>query len=80
MDPRKQRCWGIRSRTARKEYLHRYLWQYDFLCKSRKLNDGERTVLAIKAAEGKGSCIGSRAEYNRAEMETAFRNRAVFRT
>jgi hypothetical protein len=35
------------------EYLHRYLWQFDFVWNSRKLNDGERTVLAIKAAEGK---------------------------
>jgi hypothetical protein len=35
------------------EYLHRYLWQYDFLWNTRKLNDGERTILGIKAAEGK---------------------------
>jgi transposase-like protein len=35
------------------EYLHRYLWQADFLWNARKLNDGERTVLAIKSAEGK---------------------------
>jgi transposase-like protein len=36
-----------------KEYLHRYLWQFDFVWNTRKLNDGERTVEAIKAAEGK---------------------------
>lgn len=36
-----------------REYLHRYLWQFDFVWNSRKLNDDERTVLAIKAAEGK---------------------------
>jgi transposase-like protein len=36
-----------------KEYLHRYLWQFDFLWNGRKLNDGERTVLAIRSAEGK---------------------------
>lgn len=36
-----------------KEYLHRYLWQFDFLWNGRKLNDGERTVAAIQAAEGK---------------------------
>jgi transposase-like protein len=36
-----------------KEYLHRYIWQFDFLWNGRKLNDGERTVLAIKSAEGK---------------------------
>jgi hypothetical protein len=36
-----------------REYLYRYLWQFDFVWNSRKLNDGERTVLAVKAAEGK---------------------------
>jgi hypothetical protein len=36
-----------------KEYLHRYLWQFDFVWNTRKLNDGERTVQAIQAAEGK---------------------------
>jgi transposase-like protein len=36
-----------------KEYLHRYLWQFDFMWNARKLNDGERTVLAIRSAEGK---------------------------
>lgn len=36
-----------------KEYLHRYLWQWDFCWNNRTMNDGERTVAAIKAAEGK---------------------------
>jgi transposase-like protein len=36
-----------------REYLHRYLWQFDFVWNGRKLNDGERTVLAIRSAEGK---------------------------
>jgi transposase-like protein len=36
-----------------KEYLHRYLWQFDFVWNTRKMNDGERTVSAIQAAEGK---------------------------
>ena len=36
-----------------KEYLHRYLWQFDFMWNARKLNDGERTALAVKSAEGK---------------------------
>ena len=36
-----------------REYLHRYLWQFDFIWNGRKLNDGERTVLAIKSGEGK---------------------------
>ena len=43
---------GIYHNVSR-EYLHRYLWQFDFLWNNRKLNDGERTVLGIKAAEGK---------------------------
>jgi len=36
-----------------KEYLHRYIWQFDFVWNTRKMNDGERTVEAIRAAEGK---------------------------
>jgi transposase-like protein len=36
-----------------KEYLHRYLWQFDFVWNTRKMNDGERTLSAIKAADGK---------------------------
>lgn len=39
--------------SVSKEYLHRYLWQFDFLWNHRNLNDGERTVLAIRSAEGK---------------------------
>lgn len=36
-----------------REYLHRYLWQYGSLSNTRRMNDGERTVLAIREAEGK---------------------------
>lgn len=36
-----------------KEYLHRYLWQFDFMWNSRMMNDGERVVAAIRSAEGK---------------------------
>ena len=43
---------GIYHNVSR-EYLHRYLWQFDFLWNNRKMNDGERTVLAIREAEGK---------------------------
>ncbi len=39
--------------SVSKEYLHRYIWQFDFLWNGRRLNDGERTILAIKLAEGK---------------------------
>jgi len=35
------------------EYLYRYLWQFNFVWNTRKMNDGERTVAAIKSAEGK---------------------------
>ena len=35
------------------EYLERYLWQFGFLYNNRRMNDGERTALAIKSAEGK---------------------------
>jgi transposase-like protein len=43
---------GIYHNVSR-EHLHRYLWQYDFLWNNRQLNDGERTIAGIKAAEGK---------------------------
>lgn len=43
---------GIYHNISR-EYLHRYLWQFDFLWNNRQLNDGERTIAAIKSAEGK---------------------------
>jgi transposase-like protein len=39
--------------SVSKEHLHRYLWQFDFLWNLRKMNDGERTIAAIKCAEGK---------------------------
>jgi hypothetical protein len=43
---------GIYHNVSR-EYLHRYLWQFDFLWNNRQLNDGERTIAAIQSAEGK---------------------------
>src|SRR5208282_5111186 len=43
---------GIYHNVSR-EYLHRYLWQFDFMWNTRMLNDGERTVLAMKTAEGR---------------------------
>ena len=30
--------------SVSKEYLHRYLWQFDFLWNGRRMNDGERTA------------------------------------
>lgn len=46
---------GIMSiyHNVSKDYLHRYLWQWDFLWNNRQMNDGERTIAAIRAAEGK---------------------------
>src|SRR5664279_6450780 len=49
---------GIYHNVSR-DYLHRYLWQFDFAWNNRYLNDGERTVLAIKAAEGKRLMYGT---------------------
>lgn len=43
---------GIFHNVSR-EYLHRYLWQFDFLWNNRKMNDGERTALLVRAAEGR---------------------------
>jgi transposase-like protein len=43
---------GIYHNVSR-EYLHRYLWQFDFMWNNRQMNDGERTVAGIKCAEGK---------------------------
>ena len=43
---------GIYHAVSRK-YLHRYLWQFDFVWNHRYDNDGERTIAAIKTAEGK---------------------------
>ena len=36
-----------------KEYLHRYIWQFDFVWNNRKSNDGERIVQLIRSMEGK---------------------------
>jgi transposase-like protein len=36
-----------------KKYLHRYLWQFDFVWNNRGLNDGERTAALIRVTEGK---------------------------
>jgi len=36
-----------------KKHLHRYMGEFEFRYNGRMLNDGERTVAAIKSAEGK---------------------------
>ena len=43
---------GIYHNVSR-EYLHRYLWQFDFVWNNRHMNDGERIELMIQSAEGK---------------------------
>lgn len=35
-----------------KTHLHRYLGEFEFRFNNRHLNDGDRTVAAIRAAEG----------------------------
>ena len=54
---------GVYHNVSR-EYLHRYLWQYDFLWNGRKLNDGERTIQAIQGAEGKRLMYKSSEDLN----------------
>lgn len=38
---------GIYHNVSR-EYLHRYLWRFDFMRNNRQLNDGERTIVGVK--------------------------------
>jgi transposase-like protein len=52
-----------------KEHLHRYLAHYDFLWNSRKINDGDRTALAISAAEGKRLMYREPSAAGQAEVE-----------
>lgn len=39
--------------SVSKEHLHRYLAEFEFRYNNRELTDGQRTVAAIKAAQGK---------------------------
>ena len=39
--------------SVSKQHLHRYLAEFEFRYNTRKMNDGDRTVKAIQAAEGK---------------------------
>jgi len=43
---------GVYHNVSR-DYLHRYLWQFDFIWNTRHLNDGERTARLIRVTEGK---------------------------
>ncbi len=36
-----------------KQHLHRYLSEFDFRYNSRKMKDGERSLMAVKGANGK---------------------------
>ncbi len=38
---------GIYHNVSR-EYLHRYIWQFNFVWNTRTMNDGERTSAAIQ--------------------------------
>ena len=39
--------------SVTKKHLHRYLSEFDFRYNARRMNDGERTALAIQSASGK---------------------------
>jgi hypothetical protein len=39
--------------SVSKKHLHRYLAEYEFRYNGRELSDGERTIAAIQAADGK---------------------------
>jgi hypothetical protein len=39
--------------AASKRHLHRYVAHYDFLWDVQKMNDGQRTIAAHRASEGK---------------------------
>jgi hypothetical protein len=43
-----------------KKYLHRYIWQFDFIWNNRKLNDGERTAELIRVTEGAAAAFCGR--------------------
>jgi transposase-like protein len=43
---------GIYHNVSR-EYLHRYLWQFDFIWNHRQLTDGERVARLVRATDGK---------------------------
>jgi hypothetical protein len=43
---------GVYQHCSEK-HLHRYLAEFDFRYNTRKIGDQERTLLAIKGAEGK---------------------------
>jgi len=36
-----------------RKHLHRYVTEFEFRHNNRKIDDGERTVLAIRGANGK---------------------------
>jgi transposase-like protein len=42
--------------SVSKRHLHRYVSEFEFRYNARKLDDGERTVLAIRKADGKRLC------------------------
>lgn len=51
--PRVKRAMYGTFHSVSKRHLHRYIAYMEFLHNARKLEDGARTVLAIKKSEGK---------------------------
>ena len=39
--------------SVNKKHLHRYTGEFDFRWNARKVDDGTRTVLAVRSAKGK---------------------------
>jgi hypothetical protein len=53
---------GITSiyHNVSKDYLHRDLWQFDFLWNDRTLNDGDRTALRSRRRKASGYATRAR--------------------
>ncbi len=54
----KRGIYGTFHNVSRK-HRHRYVAEFNFRWNARKIDDGARTGLAIRRAEGSGSAIGN---------------------
>ena len=64
----KRGLYGTFHSVSRK-HLHRYLSEFDFRYDARKIEDGERTALAIRNANGKH--LTDADQIGKAEKESA---------
>lgn len=67
----KRGIYGVFQHVSKK-HLHRYVSEFEFRYNTRKLDDGERTVRAIRAAEGRRLMVG----YRQPEAVGPFSHRA----